>query len=230
MLGDKPQVHARPRARRLSPFVALGLFGALSLGACTLRGSGTQMTEPRDLEAFDAIELGGAFNLIVHVSPDFTQKVEVSSDDNVVPKILTTVSGGELDLSIDHWMVRPKHAMTVEVWVPSLTKIDASGASDIEVEGLHGEHFELEVSGASKASLSGVVERFEVDSSGASKLDARSLEAKTVELDLSGAGDAMVWASDMLDAEVSGAGKVHYWGEPTQVNKDVSGSGSVEPG
>ncbi|KIG17132.1 hypothetical protein DB30_03729 [Enhygromyxa salina] len=206
------------------------VVGALSLSACTLEGSGTAKSELRELDSFDAIELGGVFTLVVHVAPGTTQKVEVSSDDNIVPKILTTVSGGELDLSVDHRMVHPEHPMKVEVWVPSLTKIDASGASKIEVTGLHGERFELDLSGASQSTLAGVVDHFELDSSGAAKLEARALQATTVELDLSGAGHAEVWASDRLDAEVSGAGKVRYWGDPKQVNRDVSGSGSVEPG
>jgi hypothetical protein len=215
------------RAARVSTLV---LLGALTLGGCSLKGSGTPMTEERELEAFDEIELGGVFTLVVHVAPGTTQKVVVSGDDNIVPEILTKVSGGELDLSIDHWMVRPDQPLEVEVWVASLTKIEASGASKIEVTGLHGENFELELSGASHSTLAGVVDRFELDSSGASKLDAKALQAKTVDVELSGAGDAEVWASETLDAEVSGAGKVRYWGEPATVNRDVSGSGSVEPG
>jgi hypothetical protein len=210
--------------------LSLGLVGALSLGGCTLRGSGTPMTEQRDVDSFDSIDLGGAFKLVVHVAPGATQKLEITADDNIVPKIVSKVSGSELSLSVDHWMVRTKLPMTVEVWVPSLLGLDASGASEIEVDGLHGERFDLDLSGASQSTLSGEIDRFEVDSSGASHLDARTLEAKTVKIDLSGAGDAEVWASDQLDAEVSGAGKVHYWGEPEQVNKEVSGAGSIEPG
>ncbi|WP_181233539.1 head GIN domain-containing protein [Enhygromyxa salina] len=206
------------------------VVGALTLAGCSLRGSGTQMTEQRELASFDEIELGGVFKVVVHVAPGTTQKVEVSGDDNIVPKILTTVSGSELDLSVDHWMVRPEHPVTVEVWVPSLTKIEASGAAKIEVTGLHGEAFELDLSGASSSTLAGIVDRFEIDSSGAAKLDARALQAKTVDVELSGAGNAEVWASEQLDAEVSGAGKVRYWGAPGTVNEDISGSGSVEPG
>ncbi|PRQ04153.1 hypothetical protein ENSA5_10430 [Enhygromyxa salina] len=207
-----------------------GLVGVLSLSACSLRGSGTAMTETRALDEFDAIELGGAFSLIVHVDPGAAQKVEVSGDDNIVPEIVTRVSGGELDVSLDHWMVRPKEPMKIEVWVSSLTELEASGAANIEVEGVHGERFELELSGASDSTISGSVDRFEIDSSGTSHLKAHDLEAKTIELDLSGAGDVEVWASERLDAEISGAGKVRYWGDPGEVNKQVSGAGSIEPG
>lgn len=188
------------------------------------------MTESRDVEAFDSIEIGGAFELIVHVDPTATQRVEVSGDDNIVPKVTTKVSGGELDVEIGAGMVRPKLDMKIEVWVPALTGLEASGAADITVEGLHGERFDLDLSGASETTLRGEVDLFEVDLSGASDLDARDLHAKIVELELSGAGDAEVWASDRLDADVSGAGDVRYFGDPKEVKQDVSGAGSITPG
>jgi hypothetical protein len=215
---------------RHSTTFATALLG-LSLAGCSLRGSGTAMTESRDVEAFDSIEIGGAFELIVHVDPTATQRVEVSGDDNIVPEVTTTVSGGELDIEFErNGMVRPKLDLRVEIWVPSLAGVEASGASEITVEGLHGERFELDLSGASDTNLRGSVDLFEVDISGASDLDARELHAKNVELELSGAGNAEVWASDRLDADVSGAGNVRYFGSTNAVHENVSGAGSVTPG
>lgn len=211
--------------------LGLSLPVGLSLMGCSLRGSGTAMTEPRELEAFESIEIGGAFQLIVHVDPSVAQRVEVSGDDNIVPEVTTKVSGGELDVQMGReGMIRPKLDLKVEIWVPSLTGLEASGASDITVEGLHGERFELDLSGASATKLQGAVDLLEVDSSGASDLDARELHAKVVELELSGAGDARVWASELLDADVSGAGDVHYFGDTKEVKQDVSGAGSITPG
>jgi hypothetical protein len=215
----------------LPPFsTAIAAVLAVGLAGCSLRGSGTPLTDSRDVAVFDAIEVGGAFELIVHVDPTATQRVEVSGDDNIVPEITTTVSGGELEIGIGQGMVRPKLDMKVEVWVPSLTGLEAGGASDITVEGLHGETFDLDLSGASDSTFSGSVDRFEIDLSGASDLDARELRAKVVDIELSGAGEADVWASDRLDAEVSGAGNVRYFGSTKEVHQDVSGAGSIAPG
>jgi hypothetical protein len=206
------------------------LAALLGLSGCMLKGSGVEMTETREVDAFDSIDIGGTFVLVVHVDPAATQKVVVSGDDNIVPKITTTVSDGELDVKIDIGMFRSKLDTKAEIWVPSLTALSASGANQITVEGLHGEEFELDLSGAAEGTLSGTVDRFDLDSSGASNLDARELHAKVAEVDISGAGDAKVWASDKLDADVSGAGSVHYWGDTKEVHEDVSGAGSVSPG
>jgi hypothetical protein len=196
---------------------------------CGLRGSGVEATETRELESFDAIEIDGGFILIVHVDPAATQRVELRGDDNIVPEVVTTVSDSQLELTIDHWLVRPKLDTTVEVWVPSLSEITVSGAADMRVDGLHGERFELAVSGASTSKLSGTIDHFEVDSSGANTLDASELHAKVVKIAVSGAGDSDVWASEQLDANVSGAGNVRYHGQPEDVQQNVSGAGSVKP-
>lgn len=222
-----------PRTRRSSSALLLStsaLAAALVLPACTLHGSGTQAKEVRELQPFDRVDLGGAFELRVHVDPKVEQKVELSADDNILEGIGTQVSGTELEITMEQWKVRPKQPMLIEIWVPALAEIDASGAADIQVEGLHGERFELDVSGAAKAVLDGSVDQFILDSSGASEVEARALEAKTVKLELSGAGEAEVFASEELDVDLSGAAKVRYWGEPESVSEDVSGAGSIEPG
>ncbi|HVH99152.1 MAG TPA: head GIN domain-containing protein [Enhygromyxa sp.] len=206
-------------------------FVLLLLSGCGLRGSGTPATETRELDSFSKIDLGGAFDLVVHVDPGATQKVEVTADDNIIEKIETSVSGGELDVEMkDVSLLRPKTDIVVEVWVPSLAAIDASGASDIDVQGLHGDSFTLELSGASDSTVQGAVERFDIRISGAGELDAKGLHAKSVTLKLSGAGEAVVAASESLDVDISGAGDVTYFGDPTNVIQEISGAGSLKKG
>lgn len=221
---------ARTSSSALLLSTSILLAPALGLSGCTVRGSGTPASEVRELPAFERIDLGGAFELRVHVDPSVEQKVELSADDNLLSAIATQVSGAELEITIQEWKVRPDQPMLVEIWVPALAEIDASGVADIQVEGLHGESFELDVSGAAKVVLAGSVERFTLDSSGASEVEARGLEAERVKLELSGAGQAEVFASKQLDVDLSGAGKVRYWGEPESLSEDVSGAGSIEPG
>ncbi|MFV8750176.1 head GIN domain-containing protein [Nannocystaceae bacterium ST9] len=197
----------------------------VALSACGVRGSGESATETRSLDPFTEIEFSGAFDLVVHVG-DYEQKVEVSGDDNIVARIETRVSGDALIVEHDGWL-RPELPLVVEVWVGSLASIDASGATNLDVEGLHGERFELDISGAADADLLGKVGRFDASISGAADVDARSLEAESVIINMSGAGEAEVWATRELEATISGAGHVEYWGEPSEVRESVSGAGTV---
>ncbi len=151
--------------------------------------------------------------------------------NNILPKLRTSVSGRELDVELDKGgFVRPKTPIKIEVWVPTLSSVDVSGAADIEVEGLHGERFQLDLSGASDSILRGEIDRLEVDISGAGELEAKELHAKTVELELSGAGEVVVWASESLDVDISGAGEVTYYGNPGNISQDISGAGKLKSG
>lgn len=202
----------------------LSLTTAL-LSACGTRGSGDPATEERELESFHAIEMGGALDLVVHVGAA-EQKVVISGDDNIVSKIETRVSGGKLHVEHEGWL-RPELTLKLEVWVPALDAIEASGATDIDVEGIVGERFELDLSGAADVELRGTVDLLDIELSGAGDLDARSLAAKHVIVDMSGAGEAKVWATEKLDVDISGAGEVEYWGNPTEVQQDIAGAGSL---
>jgi hypothetical protein len=204
--------------------VTLSLTIAL-LSACGSRGSGDPTTETRELDGFSSIELGGALDLIVHVGAA-EQKVVISGDDNIVPLIETRVAGDKLHIDHEGWL-RPELPLKVEVWLPKLEAVEASGATDIDVENLAGERFELELSGAGDVELRGKVDVLDVEISGAGDLDARSLEAKQVTIDLSGAGEAKVWATAKLDVDISGAGEVEYWGNPSEVEQDITGAGSL---
>jgi hypothetical protein len=191
---------------------------------CGTRGSGVATTEIREVGEFATIETKGAINLLVHVGAN-QQRVELSGDDNIVPKIETRLRGDKLVIEHEGWL-RPDVPLLLEVWIPTLASIEASGAADIEVLGLSTGQFELDMSGASDAKLHGQLARLDIDVSGAADVDASDLEAKVVVVDMSGAGEAKVWATESLDVDISGAGRVVYWGDPV-LRQDISGAGSV---
>ena len=77
----------------------------------------------------------------------------------------------------------------------------------------------IDISGASIVEMSGETVALDLDMSGASKVDTESLHATRVKISLSGAGKATVFASEDLNADVSGAGIVIYTGDPKTVKR-----------
>lgn len=65
------------------------------------------------------------------------------------------------------------------------------------------------MSGAGNVAATGNVERVEAEISGAGDLDFSDLVAEIATIEISGAGDVRIYASESLDASVSGAGR-HY--------------------
>lgn len=204
--------------------IALAVVALLSL-ACT-RGSGVSGSETRTVEAFTAIDVHNAITVTVDVGRDL--HVEVTGDDNVVPKVRTQVEDQTLHIDLPG-SVSTELPLTVKIETPSLVELDLAGASIAAVRGLSGDRFDVEVSGASTADLTGQVDTLEADLSGASTLRAATLSAKSANVESSGASTAEVHVTENLDADASGASKIRYHGQPGNVHVEDSGASKVEP-
>jgi hypothetical protein len=63
--------------------------------------------------------------------------------------------------------------------------------------------------------------------SGSGAFAGREFQTADATVSISGSGEAIIWATERLDAQVSGSGLVRYVGNPGQLSTDISGSGSV---
>lgn len=207
--------------------IFLLLIFIISLSGCRfwgVRGSGDIESENRDLEVFDAIEASGAFNIDISVGEE--QSIIITADDNLLKYIVTKVRGGKLIIDSKR-NLNPKKEILVKIKVKELNYIESSGACDFYIDGINSEHFKVNASGASDLTLKGNCDKFYISLSGAGNVKARDFIAKNVKVDISGASDADVFASESLDAEVSGVGSVNYYGNPDKVSSDISGVGSI---
>lgn len=180
--------------------------------------------ETRDLPAFNQIDAGGAFQFIL--VPGTPQKVEVEARQKDIGKIATEVKDNKL--SVTGKGISNNPVLNVYITMPSLTRLEAHGAADVESEGTFKEEMmSLEVSGAASVDLSldvktlssdvsgaadlelaGKAERHSTVVSGAGTLNAFDLKTVTTDAEVSGAGTAKVSAGE-LTGESSGAGKIY---------------------
>jgi Putative auto-transporter adhesin, head GIN domain len=146
-----------------------------------------------------------------------------------------------------HWNMHSK-GVTVTVVMPALEAVTITGSGDLRTEGnFTGTDLALSVNGSGDlrlaANLSGAVTTTVVGSgdvrlsgrcashsvkvSGSGDIHAEELQAASATVKISGSGDVSVAASESLDASVSGSGDIRYAGNPKQLVKHVSGSGSI---
>jgi hypothetical protein len=202
----------------------------LALGGCKFdslsktSGSGTMKMEKRELPAFAAVDVSGAFEVEIVVQPQ--QSVEIEGDDNLLPLIKTEVKNGVLVINHEQ-SFSTRHKLRVRISAPDLDAISTSGASDIVATRVKSEDFKIDASGAGNLHISGETKTLKIDISGAGQVDAKDLRAGKVSVHSSGAAQADVYASEELSADVSGAGNVNYYGNPKAINEDVSGAGSI---
>jgi ABC-type amino acid transport substrate-binding protein len=187
--------------------VALTL-AALAAGASAdvLIGNGRAKTERRSVPAFSSISLGGSGTLRVHRGG---QKVEITSDSNILPYITTTVSGGELKIGLKPFTSIVKSTrMQFDITLPELKGVAIAGSGDAFLDAFSGDAFKAVVAG-----------------SGGIKAD---LGYKAIELSCSGSGgfDAAVKAG-RLDLRCSGSGGAVLRGSAERAEVTITGSGSL---
>lgn len=225
----------------LLPITACGL--TFDWGGRAVAGSGVQTSETRTVAAFDRIELGGDYQVVVRVGAE--QAIALAGDDNLLPLVRTDVRDGTLHIESDEDLA-PRREIRIEIGVPSLRGIHSGGSSDVAVRSVRSRTFDAQVSGSSELAASGdfgdlttsisgsgeirmdgTADEIDGRVSGSGELHLVEVRARAARIHVSGSGGATVNVAERLDAEISGSGEVRYAGSP-EVAADVSGSGSVE--
>ena len=189
-----------------------------------VKGSGSVRSEKRGIADFNAIEVGGVFEVEVVAQKDFS--VEIAADDNLLQYIKTEVNGDTLEISTTK-SISPNNPIRVRISAPDIENLEVSGVSKVLLTNLQNDSLKVDASGASKIKVEGETRNFEVELSGASHLDAENLKAENVNVDASGASNAAVNVSGDLKTDLSGASKVTYTGNPRNLEKSTSGASSV---
>ena len=101
-----------------------------------------------------------------------------------------------------------------------------SGSSNLFLD-TKSNSIKFELSGASKSTINGSSQEIEIDCSGASFVDASDFIAQEAEIDLSGASKVNIIVTKKLDAELSGASKLTYGGNPQRKSIEKSTASSV---
>jgi hypothetical protein len=222
--------------KRFSLIVLLMIFSILACqvgglgGSTTISGSGNVVAQEYDLTDFDAVDISHAFN--ADITQGETYSVIVRVDDNLVEHLEVVKQGNTLKIGfkpLQDYNVR-NATMEADVTMPTLTRLEASGASDAIANGFDSTSpFQVRLSGASTAVLTGSAGDLTVDVSGSSDADLAGFPVGDARVDASGSSTVTINVNGRLDVDASGSSDVFYLGNPTLGNIDTSGASSVEP-
>ena len=226
----------------------VAVIAVLLLNGCAL-GSRRTVTEERRVSGFDRVVLEGIGDLTIHQGAE--EALTIEAESNVISRITTEVRGGTLYIGYRTTVfgqgVIPTRGIAYELTARELEGIELVGAGVIRMEGLETDRLDMRVggagkivvrslaadrlrvehTGAGKAELAGRVQRQDVDLTGAGDYDGADLRSDEATVRVSGVGRATVWVLESLDAEISGAGAVHYYGEP-RLRQNISGVGQIK--
>lgn len=188
------------------------------------KGSGNIQTEKREVSEFNAVEVGGNFVVEITSQKDFS--LEVETDENLLPLIKTEFDGETLRIETER-SISSSNPLKIRISAPDIENLNISGASKVSIVNLDNDSLNIDSSGASKINCEGRTKNLTVDMSGASNFDGENLKAEKVSVDSSGASKATVSVENYLKADLSGASKVVYYGNPANIEKKTSGASCI---
>ena len=224
---------------------------SITLTACRKQGikpSGEITLVSRNISSYNALEVQDAIEVNVTQSVN-NQELVVEANSNLHEYIVTEVISGKLIIRMkNHVNIKKNPTIKVHLTVSSLSAIEASGASKIELlnpytnssveiklsgasrifGNITSNYTKLSASGASSAHLLGQMDNMNVDLSGASVLKDFGLIIDSLDIDMSGASTAYLTVNNSINIKATGASTLFYEGDATIDNIDLSGASQVK--
>lgn len=189
-----------------------------------VKGSGAVVSEKREVQDFDQINLKGSMDVRVTRADEF--RCIVKADDNIIPLILTEVRGPSLHISVKgSYSTSQKIAVILEL--PKLSEIVLSGSGDVNAVDVILDDALLKIAGSGDITAAGVAKNIVAEINGSGSLNLASLKVDHVDVAVNGSGDAAVWVTESLNAKVNGSGDIIYSGDPEKIDRAVNGSGDI---
>ncbi|MFC2062632.1 head GIN domain-containing protein [Chloroflexota bacterium] len=226
----------------------IALFVA-SLLIMPLGCTGEVTTKEFNFSDFTKVNIGPAFK--VKITQASSYNINITANSEKIEYIEVTKVGDTLNIGIESqsgpWNF---HTLEAIITMPDIYDLDLSGASNGIIQGFSFSHdFSAELSGASRLSgdltagdvnfvlsgasnveLQGSANDMLAKVSGASRVKLGGFEVDNADVSLSGASNCTVRLDGTLSADVSGASKLTYKGNPTLGSLSSSGGSTIKKG
>lgn len=210
-------------------------------------GSGVMAEEQRSISDFDKIQLIGFGDIQFQQSNDLS--LQISAEDNILPQLVTEVRGKTLVLSIEpNVNLSPNKPVEYYLSGPDLESVSLSGSGSFNSDLLEVDQFSVDIVGSGSGNIDsmiadllevriagsgsvsigdGKVQEQKINITGSGRHSAENVPSLKVDARIPGSGSIIVWVEDELDVLINGSGTVSYYGNPENVSKNITGSGSV---
>lgn len=210
--------------------------------------------QKRTLNAgFHAIQVSDGIKLYLNQGGEESIAVSTSNPD-YLDRFKTEVENGVLKIYFDtkgfNWNVGNKRKLTAYVSFKTLDKLKASSGANVDVKGTisvptleldlsSGAHINgavdvqqlsIDENSGAGAELSGTVKAFKIDASSGSLFRGYELTTETCQAKASSGAGVRITVSKELMAKANSGGGIHYRGEASIKDIDVSSGGIVKKG
>lgn len=213
-------------------------------------GSGRTAQRSFDVGRFDAVSLGGAYDVVIDVGPAPSVRAEGDADE--IARMEVKVRDGDLQIGRrkgERWSVqwrRNRSPVTVYVTTPSLRAAAIGGAGDMRIDRVEGRRFDasiggsgdmrigalrvnaasFSIAGSGNITAAGSAASTDVSVAGSGDIDIEGVESRTADISIVGAGNVRARAMDTADISIMGSGDVIMAGT-ARCSVTKMGSGDV---
>lgn len=146
-------------------FLTVIVFFCLLFTSCmwrisfdSLTGSGSIVSETRNVRDFSKIEITGMGKLIIKQSDE--ESLELEGEDNIINKIYAETKSDTLKIGFKNNLnIIPTKDIKFYLVVKDLTSITSNGSVSINGEDLNLKNLTIKLNGAEKVTISGTVEK-----------------------------------------------------------------------
>ena len=233
------------------PVLILGLISmACTISGVTvdfgrIEGSGNVVRENRSVGEFSGVVLSGMGNL--YIEQGDSNGIVIEAEDNIVPKITTTLRGNQLVIAVERGMnIIPTKEINYYITMKDVNDIQVLGAGNVDANDIQTDSLNIDltglgavkmknldtgmlditISGAGDINVDGKATQQSINISGAGNYHAEDLESENADIIVSGLGGGTLWAKQQLSVIISGGGNIDYYGDP-QISRTISGLGKL---
>jgi hypothetical protein len=158
------------------------------------------MSEDRTGGSFDRVEIRNGIQLRLTVGP--TTSVQLSAQQNILPLVSTTVSGGKLTAQTTQSVISTA-PIAVTVTTPSLVALSMFAGAVADVNGVAAEAFALEADSGAHAKLVGTVDTFTLTARNGALLELNDFVARDITLAASSGVTGTIHATGTVSGTAS---------------------------
>lgn len=201
-------------------------FVSLTFLSCEFN-SGKLVTQEKDVEAFEEIEIGSNFDVEIKKADSY--KIIIQDGENFINKIQLEVADGILKIDRESGIFLSSNLDSkITIFTPEpINSIKLNGSGTIKSN----ENWEYNklyciLSGSGDIQLKGVANECHINLDGSGDILLSKMKSLQAEVQLNGSGSVEIHATKKLKVDLNGSGDVDYSGSP-EVEEHINGSGSV---
>lgn len=189
-----------------------------------IEGNGVEKSDDRALGDISKIAFNGAYT--VHITIGKEKRFTIRGDENIIDLIAAEIQNDTLQV-YPKKSICPRRDLLIDITLETLNYISALGTMDVKIDGIQSDALKIDIDGSSTVSASGKTDSLTAAIGGTGNLQANNLHSGNATLSIAGVGEAHVYVTDRLSADITGVGNIYYSGNPEKVDRRITGLGSV---